>query len=99
MPTTTTVVGFYDGGTDYRIRFAPPYPGTWQYITHSNVDTLNNRNGTVVVTRATGDNHGPVHAEGYAFVHADGSPHFSVGWVQINGIEYCDAYRWVCAYQ
>eukprot|EP00041_Stephanoeca_diplocostata_P010686 m.170086 g.170086 ORF g.170086 m.170086 type:complete len:549 (-) comp18258_c0_seq1:254-1900(-) len=79
MPTTTTVAGFFDGGSDYRIRFAPPYAGTWRYVTHSNVDALNNHTGTVTVAPASRGNHGPVHSQGYAFVHADGTPHFSVG--------------------
>lgn len=71
--------GFFDGGNSYKIRFAPPYEGTWKYTTVSNVPSLNGQSGQINVVPASSDNHGPVESRGYQLLHADGTPHFSVG--------------------
>ena len=81
MPTTLTVPGFYDGGADYMVRFAPPYAGTWTYVTHSSTTPeLDGAAGSLVADEAArAHNHGPVASNGYALQYADGTPHFSVG--------------------
>ena len=79
MPTSVTVGGFYDGGTDYRVRFAPPFAGSWTYRTASNVAALDGKSGAFVATQPSGANHGPVLSNKYALQFADGTPHFSVG--------------------
>ena len=37
MPSKVTVNGFYDGGGVYKLRFSPPYEGSWAYTTASKV--------------------------------------------------------------
>ncbi len=53
------VDGFYDGGTDYRVRFMPDTVGEWRYLTHSNVQELDGLSGTFACTPAQEGNHGP----------------------------------------
>lgn len=52
-----TMPGFWDGGDTWRVRFAPPAPGVWSYVT-SSTDTsdagLHDRTGEVVVGAYTG---------------------------------------------
>jgi hypothetical protein len=81
MPTTVNVDGFYDGHGNYKIRFSPPYEGNWGYTTHSaSTPALDGHKGTFVVASPTSEwNHGPVQADAFALLHADGTPHFSVG--------------------
>jgi hypothetical protein len=74
------VDGFYDGEGIFRARFMPETPGTWQYVTHSNIPELDGRTGEFTCVPATGDNHGPVRvANLYHFAYADGTPHYSIG--------------------
>jgi len=74
------VDGFYDGGTDYRVRFMPDTVGEWRYLTHSNVQELDGLSGTFACTPAQEGNHGPVRVhKTFHFVHDDGTPHFSFG--------------------
>ena len=58
MPTNITVAGFYDGNGDYKVRFAPPYEGTWSYTTTSNIAALDGKTGQLDVTPPSNDNHG-----------------------------------------
>lgn len=74
-----TVSGFYDGGSDYKVRFAPPFEGTWTYTTHSNADQLAGHSGSFMATKPSASNHGPVMSNRYKLQYADGTPHFSVG--------------------
>ncbi len=73
------VPGFWDGGTRYVIRFAPPTIGDWTFVTASNLEGLNNRTGSIRVSKAPRNQHGPI---GLApdnprrFTYADGTPYF-----------------------
>ena len=77
--STVRVFGFYDGGEQFRVRFAPPQAGTWQYETKSSVLALHGVKGTMVATKPGPNNHGPVEARGVGLYYADGTPHYSVG--------------------
>ena len=83
VPTTTTTVavtGFYDGGTTFRVRFAPPAQGNWTYTTASSLGSLAGARGSVRATSPTaGVNRGPVTSAGYELRYADGTKHVSVG--------------------
>ena len=79
MPTTITVNGFYDGDGVYRVRFSPPFEGSWTYTTRSNEAQLDGKSGSFTATAPTNSNHGPVESQGFRLVHADGTPYFSVG--------------------
>ena len=74
------VLGFYDGGGTYRIRFSPPKQGEWKYLTNSNIPDLDGKGGALSVTAPSGPNHGPVLVRNtFHFAYADGTPYFQVG--------------------
>ena len=50
--TKLVVPGFYDGGRDYMIRFTPPLPGNWKYLTTSSDKSLHQRTGVVFAEAA-----------------------------------------------
>jgi len=77
---SVVVAGFYDGGGVYRIRFMPDKQGEWHYRTRSNRAELNDKRGSVTVTRPAAGNHGPVRVRNtYHFAYADGTPFFPIG--------------------
>ncbi|MET3126407.1 hypothetical protein ABID42_001509 [Arcicella rosea] len=78
--TSYTIAGFYDGNDNFIIRFMPQKTGTWNYVTQSNIATLNNKKGTFECVKATGSNHGMVKVSDiYAFKYADGKQYFPLG--------------------
>ncbi len=50
-----TVPGFWDGGNTWKIRFAPPLPGTWKYETVSGDRKMNGKKGEIKVGEWTED--------------------------------------------
>lgn len=81
------VDGFYDGNQTWKIRFMPDEVGEWRYVTTSNIDKMDNKNGTFICIPATEDNHGPVRVrDTYHFGYADGTPFYPLG---------TTAYAWV----
>jgi hypothetical protein len=74
------VPGFYDGEGVYKIRFMPDNPGSWSFVTKSNVADLDGLTGNFEVTGPRAGNHGPVQvANRFHFTHADGTPFLSFG--------------------
>ena len=45
-----TVPGFWDGQNTWKIRFAPPLSGTWNYVTNSADRKMNGKKGQMIVT-------------------------------------------------
>ena len=41
--------GFFNGGKEYVIRFTPPKPGTWKYVTRSSLPKLDAQRGEIEV--------------------------------------------------
>lgn len=79
------VLGFWDGGRRYAVRFAAPIAGTWQWRTHSDEPSLDAVAGELEVAES-GDP-GPVRvAERFHFAHADGTPFRPVGATVYNWI-------------
>jgi hypothetical protein len=77
---TVEVDGFYDGDGVYRVRFMPPRPGRWTWVTHSNRWSLTNKQGEFTATPPRPGNNGPVGVRhGHHFGHADGTPYKPVG--------------------
>jgi hypothetical protein len=77
---TVKVMGFYDGGDTYRVRFMPDMEGSWHYVTHSNLETLNGQRGEINCTPPASGNHGPVRViDACHFAYADGMPYHPVG--------------------
>lgn len=84
------VYGFYDGDNSFKLRFMPEYEGEWTYVTKSRVPALNRRRGGFTCIPASGDNHGPVRADGQDFRYADGTRYYPVGttsydWMHVRG--------------
>lgn len=89
---TVEVVGFWDGGDTWRVRFAPPLPGRWEYRTQSDDPGLDGQEGVLEVSpwdEAAKDEN-PVRRgfiqvntdgerAGRHFVRADGTPFLWVG--------------------
>jgi PKD repeat protein len=87
-PMTIQGLGFWDGGSTFKIRQAFPAPGTWTYTTTSSDPSnagLHQQTGIVEVTPYTGANslyqHGflQVSADRRHLEHADGTPFLWVG--------------------
>ena len=75
---SVTVPGFYDGGTSYLVRFAPPTAGRWSYVTRSDRPGLDGQAGTLDVAEASEGNRGPIGvdpANPRRFAYADGTPY------------------------
>jgi len=45
-----TVKGFWDGGNNWIVRFAPPYSGEWEYVSRSEDPGLNGEKGSFTVS-------------------------------------------------
>ena len=50
---TVTIAGFWDGGNDWKVRFAPPAAGKWSYKSVSEDKGLDGVTGTVTCTEWT----------------------------------------------
>ncbi len=77
------VEGFYDGQDRYVIRFAAPLSGSWEYVTTSADDGLNQHLGTIQIAQPgpieidANPNlrgHLKISPQGRSFQHADGTP-------------------------
>jgi hypothetical protein len=80
MNRTLYCEGFYDGNSNYRIRFMPDTEGKWSYVTKSNVKELNGRKGSFDCVANSDKNHGPVKVRNiYDFGYADGTLFYPVG--------------------
>ena len=80
---TVERLAFWDGGTTWRVRFAPESVGEWSWVSRCGSDaSLDGQRGAFACTAYRGDNpfyrHGPlrVSADGRHFVHRDGTPFF-----------------------
>ena len=84
---TLTVPGFWDGGDSWKIRFAPPSPGSWKYETVSADRKMNGKKGQLNVTAWTDEEkkQNPVRRgflsvnnsgerKGRFFIYSDGTP-------------------------
>lgn len=77
---TIEVLGFWDGGDVYKVRFSPPTAGTWRYTTSSNRPELDGQTGSLTATPPSAGNHGPVEVfKTYYFRYADGTPYHQFG--------------------
>jgi hypothetical protein len=81
------VLGFWDGGKTWRVRFMPDEPGTWTYKTHSRplMAGLDGQTGEFACRREESANPFPRHgavrvaSNGRYLEHADGTPFFWLG--------------------
>ncbi len=86
--TSLTMPGFWDGGTAWKVRFAPTEYGIWDYETKTSGETdigINGIKGTLASNPYTGDLE--IYKRGFIqvkedcryFVYADGTPFFYLG--------------------
>jgi len=89
-----TVLGFWDGGQTWRVRFSPDEEGEWKYSTaagESSDKALNDQRGSFSCVAYKGDHplyaHGAIHLspDRYDLVHADGEPFFWLADTAWNG--------------
>jgi hypothetical protein len=86
------VVGFWTGGSEWRVNFAPPLSGSWRYTTYSTDKSLNGKKGNLEVVAWTREEKdaNPVRnglikvkkdgkAEGHYFEYTDGQPVLWIG--------------------
>ncbi len=80
--TVLTLDGFWDGGADWRVRFAPTLPGTWEWVSLGR-PRAGRAAGTLEVRAPSAEEcaanpnlrgHLRVSPDGRRFAHADGTP-------------------------
>lgn len=100
-------MGFWDGGSSFKIRCAFPAPGTWSWRTTCSDPTdigLHNQRGEIRVTPYKGSN--PLYRHGFlrvsddrrSLAHADGKPFFWIGdthWAATTLLSERGFRRWV----
>ena len=87
-----TVVGFFNGGSEWRVNFTPSFTGTWEYNTVSTDRSLNGKNGNFEVIawseaekNANPTRHGLIKVKkdgenaGHFFEYSDGHPVLWIG--------------------
>jgi len=91
---TKTVRGFWDGGTDWKVRFMPDEVGEWSFVSACSDGGNAGLHGVGGSFRCTGnDSPLAIHAKGgivrrdggYHLSHADGTPFFWLGDTAWNG--------------
>jgi hypothetical protein len=86
------LTGFWDGENIWSVNFAPPYTGTWQYLTVSSDRKLNKKTGTIEVAAWTEEErhsnptrNGPIRVKksgktaGHFFEYDNGTPFLWIG--------------------
>ena len=92
--TKLKILGFWDGGKTWRVRFAPSQTGNWIFETacsDASNKGLHQQSGQFSVSAASGNTalaqHGPIRVsdDDRHFAHQDGTPFFWVGDTAWNG--------------
>ena len=75
------VPGFWDGGQNWKVRFAPPAAGTWSYTADSGDPGLRATRGTFSCVASSPPRHGFVRVapNGHYFEYSDGTPFLWIG--------------------
>ncbi|MCM2369166.1 DUF5060 domain-containing protein [Aporhodopirellula aestuarii] len=75
------VPGFYNGSTEYVIRFTPPTAGEWSYVTHSKLSQLDGNTGAVSAAAASEGRRGGLWLDpdnDRNFVYEDGTNYYPI---------------------
>jgi hypothetical protein len=86
------VIGFWNGGNEWKVNFSPPESGEWKYITSSTDRSMNNKTGTFIVSSWSDEEktanpvrHGLIRVRkegagaGHYFEYSDGHPFLWIG--------------------
>ena len=92
---TKTVTGFWDGSSNFKVRFTPTVEGTWSYTTSSSDAGLNGQTGSINAVAPLAGDHGFLRIDpNYtnSFVWDDGTRNFMWGqtyydWMQAAMVE------------
>ena len=49
------IIGFWNGGSEWKVNFAPPEAGSWKYLTYSADRSLNGKTGSFIVSSWSDD--------------------------------------------
>lgn len=72
--------GFYDGGSNWKIRFMPEETGEYTFYIKSNNEEFDGLRGSFESVAPSSGNHGPVRVDKkFHFSYADGTPFFVMG--------------------
>lgn len=84
---TFKINSFWDGGKNWKVRFAPPFAGIWKYKSNSTEKRIRNKQGSIIVSDWSESEKqenplrkGFIHVadtgarKGRYFIHRDGSP-------------------------
>ncbi|MBD3376443.1 DUF4038 domain-containing protein [candidate division KSB1 bacterium] len=71
------IEGFWNGGTEFKVRFAPTQTGTWTYNLVSNDTLMNGRQGAFECVASA--HPGFLHTQNFAMRYANGDPFFRMG--------------------
>jgi len=87
-----TIVGFWNGGSEWCVNFAPPFTGEWKYTSFSSDSSMNGKSGNLQVVacgveeqNANPTKHGFVRVNktgeqaGHFFEYSDGQPFLWIG--------------------
>jgi len=87
-----TVIGFWNGGSRWRVNFTPPETGSWKYVTFSTDRSMNGKKGSFEVVawdeeekKANPVRHGLIRVKkdgetaGHFFEYSDGQPVLWIG--------------------
>ncbi len=86
--TQLSLDAYWDGGRNWKVRFAPTIAGTWNWRSSSSDSGLNNRSGVVTCTAPTSNNiannpnfrgHLKVSDNNHYLEYTDGTPFFWLG--------------------
>ncbi len=94
-----TMIGFWDGGQTWKIRFAPTLVGIWTYKTNANDIGLNNQTGFITCTPYTGML--PIYQHGFIkpstnnryLTYADGTPFYWLGDTHWSGFSIAERFN------
>ena len=94
-----TMPGFWDGGSVWRIRFAPPVSGYWTYTTNSSDAQLNNCTGVFICIPYQGSL--PIYQHGFLqpssnnryLTYSDGTPFYWLGDTHWSGLSIAERFN------
>jgi hypothetical protein len=94
-----TMIGFWDGGQTWKVRFSPPSVGVWKYKTNAKDTGLNGQTGFITCIPYTGNL--PIYQHGFIkpsannryLTYADGTPFYWLGDTHWSGFSIAERFN------